>query len=115
MATKASSFYLTYVLQLQDDCWYVGVTKDLNSRISSHFSGKGSKWTQLHKPISIHQVVIGNCEKQLTEHYRSIKGKALVRGYCWSAVNDPDYQTYPDTIIMNDQVSEVLNLFGITA
>eukprot|EP01041_Mallomonas_annulata_P003580 gene3580-7119_t len=48
-----------YVLELEDNCWYVGSTTDIASRWVEHLSGKGSMWTQIHHPkrlISVEQV-----------------------------------------------------------
>jgi hypothetical protein len=36
---------------LDDDKWYVGITKDVLSRYDNHCEGIGSRWTRLHKPI----------------------------------------------------------------
>ena len=40
-----------YALELEDGCYYVGVTSDIKHRFESHMSGYGSKWTKLHKPL----------------------------------------------------------------
>ena len=42
-----------YVLLLEDDCYYIGWSQDVQVRICSHFLGGGAKWTQLHKPIDV--------------------------------------------------------------
>jgi predicted GIY-YIG superfamily endonuclease len=42
--------YVTYVLKLEEDKWYVGLTTNLNQRLTQHFTGDGAKWTQLFKP-----------------------------------------------------------------
>ncbi len=49
-----------YILLLENDCYYVGWSQDPQVRISMHFLGAGSKWTQLHKPIDIISVKEGN-------------------------------------------------------
>ena len=49
-----------YVLELQDSCIYVGWSNDVQTRIASHFCNGGSKWTQLHKPISVVSVRPGD-------------------------------------------------------
>ena len=41
-----------YVLRLQDNCWYVGFSADPETRIASHFLGRGAWWTQLHPPLA---------------------------------------------------------------
>lgn len=45
--------YWLYVLELEDGCWYVGITKDLKKRYGQHKSGKGAYWTKIHKPIRV--------------------------------------------------------------
>jgi predicted GIY-YIG superfamily endonuclease len=76
-----------YVLKLENENWYVGITYNLNLRMAQHWSGNGAKWTKLHKPISIEKVIYPastEIENQTTldlmEHY----GKEKVRGgnYC---------------------------------
>lgn len=44
-----------YVLKLQKNKWYVGITtKSPEQELALHKSGKGSAWTKQHKPISLH-------------------------------------------------------------
>ena len=43
-----------YILNLKGGAKYVGYTANLEKRISDHFSGMGAKWTQKHKPVSVH-------------------------------------------------------------
>ena len=52
-----------YILELEAHNWYVGFTQDLLVRIASHFLGAGSKWTQLHKPISVHMARPGDTRR----------------------------------------------------
>jgi predicted GIY-YIG superfamily endonuclease len=42
-----------YVLQLENDKWYVGKTHDIAKRFKEHQSGKGSAWTTANKPLKI--------------------------------------------------------------
>jgi predicted GIY-YIG superfamily endonuclease len=39
-----------YILELLDNCYYVGRSKCVEKRLMDHMQGKGSSWTQLHKP-----------------------------------------------------------------
>jgi len=77
-----------YVLKLEDDCYYIGITMDLNKRLSQHWCGKGAKWTGLHKPISVERVVFPvldyKMENELTLEYMEKYGKEKVKGgsYC---------------------------------
>ena len=42
-----------YVLPLENNCWYVGTTEDLQKRYEAHAKGRGAAWTKLHKPLSM--------------------------------------------------------------
>lgn len=42
-----------YVLKLADDCWYVGLTRNLPRRFEQHKSGKGARLTKAHQPIKM--------------------------------------------------------------
>lgn len=43
------------MLQLEDDCFYVGITRyrSVKTRYQQHQLGLGAKWTKLHRPIRI--------------------------------------------------------------
>jgi predicted GIY-YIG superfamily endonuclease len=71
---------LVYVLHLEDDCWYVGVTYNFNQRYAQHLSGAGAKWTRLHKPVSVEKIVWNGCEQEVTEEYITLYGRDKVRG-----------------------------------
>lgn len=77
-----------YILKLEDDCYYIGITMDLNKRLSQHWSGKGAKWTALHKPVSVEKVIFpvldSKMENELTLEYMEKFGKDKVKGgyYC---------------------------------
>jgi len=40
-----------YMLPLEDGCYYVGTTVNLNKRYSQHAAGTGAAWTKLHPPL----------------------------------------------------------------
>ena len=42
-----------YILQCENNKYYVGKTTNKDKRIIEHFTSKGSKWTQKYKPIKI--------------------------------------------------------------
>lgn len=76
----------TYVLQLEDDCWYVGKSTDVKKRFSIHMLGGyiASPWTTLHKPIKIFKVYKGDHEREVTLAFMKIFGPTKVRGFGWS-------------------------------
>lgn len=48
------SSWHVYVLKLQKDKWYVGVTrKDPEVMLNEHKAGKGTAWTKKYKPVSL--------------------------------------------------------------
>ena len=75
-----------YILELEGNNWYVGFSQDLHTRIASHFLGAGSKWTQLHKPLSVYKVQLGDTilENCITIALMCRYGFEKVRGgsYC---------------------------------
>lgn len=79
-----------YVLKLEDDCYYVGITMDLNKRLSQHWIGKGAKWTGLHKPVSVEKVIFPvldhKMENEVTMEYMEKYGKDKVKGGSWCKV-----------------------------
>jgi predicted GIY-YIG superfamily endonuclease len=78
-----------YVLKLEDECYYIGITFNLNLRMAQHWSSQGAKWTKLHKPVSIVEVIypatVEN-ENEITLKYMKLFGKDLVRGGNWCQV-----------------------------
>ena len=78
-------FPIVYVLKLNDGCYYVGLTHDLNRRLSQHFGGTGALWTRLHKPISLEKVYFLNygeqdLENKITREYMNLYGEDKVKG-----------------------------------
>lgn len=81
------SVMLTYVLELEDGKFYVGVSSNLNVRFGSHWTGHGARWTRKHRPIGIHKVILGNKEKEVTLSMMKERGWENVRGYSWCQVD----------------------------
>ena len=80
---------LNYVLELEDGCWYVGMTSNLNVRIGAHLNGTAANWTKLHKFKRLVEVRIGNrtTEDALTIEYTEKYGEDKVRGGSWTKVS----------------------------
>ena len=82
-----------YVLELENDNYYVGYTENFDTRMVSHFGGAGSMWTKLHKPKSVLEVFRGD---KGDEHEKTIQlmmkhGYQKVRGgrLCQTIMNRP--------------------------
>lgn len=78
-----------YVLRLENDKYYIGKTRNLEERISDHFSNAGTRWTKQHKPIDILHI-IPECKEQdldkYTLNYMKIYGFENVRGGSFSSL-----------------------------
>lgn len=42
-----------YILELQDNKYYIGSSHNIYRRLIQHWSGNGSKWTSLFKPLKL--------------------------------------------------------------
>ena len=79
---------LIYVLELEENKIYVGITYNLNLRLAQHISGSGAKWTRLFKPKKvieiIHTGITTMTENEVTLKYKELYGSENVRGgsYC---------------------------------
>jgi len=80
-----SSVKLVYVLELEDDCIYIGITTNLNLRLAQHITGEGAIWTRLHKVIGVIEVMIGTraIEDEVTKEYIKEYGEDKVKGGSW--------------------------------
>jgi hypothetical protein len=80
-----------YTLRLRDNCWYVGFSADPETRIASHFLGRGARWTQLHPPLAVESLQPGDekLEDVVTIALMAQRGFQLVRGGRYVAVDMP--------------------------
>ena len=78
-----------YVLQLQQNKYYVGKTNNPQFRLDVHFDAGGSAFTKRFKPIQIHELR-PNCtdhdEQRITQEYMSKYGIQNVRGGPWTQI-----------------------------
>lgn len=76
-----------YVLKLKGGYFYIGFTRYLQLRIRQHFNGKGAKFTKLHKPLKVVEVIDGDLiiEHMMTRKYIEKYGVDKVRGGDWVA------------------------------
>lgn len=97
---------LLYVLRLEHNCWYIGMSRNVDRRYKAHQKGK-TIWTKENKPLSIAEVretgltsdsEAAILEDELTIEYARQYGTDKVRGggYCqrkpvWPAIAyEPD-------------------------
>ena len=45
--------WTVYLVRCADNSLYCGITKDLNSRLRDHNSGKGAKYTRSRRPVKL--------------------------------------------------------------
>jgi predicted GIY-YIG superfamily endonuclease len=82
-----------YVLQLEDDKWYVGKTDDITKRYEQHKSGKGSVWTKEYKPIKLVEtrtITSVHDETNVTKDLMKKYGVDNVRGGAYCQMELPD-------------------------
>jgi predicted GIY-YIG superfamily endonuclease len=75
-----------YVLELEDNRYYVGRTSNFIQRMNEHFTDNGALYTKKYKPIKIKEVIEEKTcydERDKTLEYMEIYGWENVRGYAW--------------------------------
>jgi hypothetical protein len=82
-----------YILELENNKFYIGKTNNPNFRIKSHFDSFGSEWTNIHKPLRLLEL-INNCddydEDKYTRIYMDKFGVENVRGGSFVSLNLSD-------------------------
>ncbi len=78
-----------YVLELEDECMYIGQTSDPETRFEAHRDGKGAAWTRLHAMRYVRDIRPAVGEPGLDEDYETRKwmfkrGIDKVRGGAYS-------------------------------
>lgn len=84
---------ILYVLELAHDCYYIGITRNMDKRYKTHRKGKGAVWTKKHPPLRIIEQrdtgltddkEAAKLEDELTLEYALMYGTEAVRGggYC---------------------------------
>lgn len=91
-----------YVLKLEQNKWYVGITSlTPEKRFSQHWSGfGGANWTRKYKPIKIYYTKdLGYCSIKRAERYESRLTRTYMRKYGWNNVRGGDLADIEDYIL----------------
>jgi predicted GIY-YIG superfamily endonuclease len=94
----SSVLFYVYVLELEDNKFYVGKTNNPNVRLGEHVMNmKGSSWTSHYKPVRVLEIV--KCHNDLDEDFTTIrymkdKGIDNVRGGSFCELNLPNECIY---------------------
>jgi putative endonuclease len=65
--------YYVYIILCKDNTFYTGHTKDVDSRLKLHMSGKASRYTRTHKPKRIVYVEEFGSRAEAMRRERGIK------------------------------------------
>jgi predicted GIY-YIG superfamily endonuclease len=85
-----------YALELEDGNYYVGMSRNPESRMARHLKGKGAQWTRKHKPLRIVETrstgltddsEVARLEDDMTIQYAQQYGHDKVRGGSFCAAN----------------------------
>jgi predicted GIY-YIG superfamily endonuclease len=82
-----------YILQLENQCYYVGRSDNVDQRIQQHFDGQGSAWTKLHKPVRVENIISNSDvfdEDKYVKKYMQEHGIDKVRGGSYSQTDLDD-------------------------
>lgn len=92
-----------YFLELENGCWYVGSTSNLDKRLKEHQEGRACAWTTRNPILSLSDYVpldsgelsnsdIRGFEDMWTKQYMFTKGIDNVRGGSYTSVSLSEYQ-----------------------
>jgi putative endonuclease len=65
--------YYVYVILCTDGSFYTGYTKNIDTRIKLHESGKGARYTRMHKPQKIAYLELFESRAQAMKREKAIK------------------------------------------
>jgi predicted GIY-YIG superfamily endonuclease len=98
---------ILYVLKLQQNKYYVGITNDVNKRVFKHMAHDGSAWTSKYSYLSIDEVV--DIDKNNDVHEETAKVCNLMLKYGHNNVRGAHF-----TRIKNYSIDEVKYCIGHT-
>lgn len=106
---RSSGAQYLYILELNNDCFYVGHTENLAVRLWEHFMSPNvgaASWTSLHRPRQvIHCIQIQGSRREFDQNERlytlmlaKLKGFEKVRGGPFCAVNPKHISTWKQNL-----------------
>ena len=78
-----------YILECEQDKYYIGSSDKVFERIQAHFDGNGSEWTKKYPPLNLIEIQQQNDvhhENNITLEYMSEYGIDNVRGGAWCEI-----------------------------
>ncbi|WP_418966093.1 GIY-YIG nuclease family protein [Cetobacterium sp.] len=66
--------WYVYILRCKNNSLYTGITTDVQRRFEQHLSGKGAKYTKVHKPVKIEAIFVHENRSSATKEELRIKG-----------------------------------------
>lgn len=65
--------WFIYAIECEDGSVYIGQTVDMANRWKQHSSGRGARWTRLHKPVQIFYYEEASSYKEAWHRERDLK------------------------------------------
>ena len=65
--------YYVYIILCIDGSFYTGYTKNIDTRLKLHESGKGARYTRMHKPQKIAYLEMLDTRAQAMKREKQIK------------------------------------------
>lgn len=65
--------YYVYVILCVDGSFYTGYTKNIDTRIRLHESGKGARYTKMHKPQKVAYIELFSSRAEAMKREKQIK------------------------------------------
>jgi predicted GIY-YIG superfamily endonuclease len=65
--------YYVYIIVCMDGSFYTGYTKNIDARIRLHESGKGARYTKMHKPLKVAYFELFNSRAQAMKREKEVK------------------------------------------
>lgn len=97
-----------YILELENNKFYVGKSNNINYRYLQHLNGKGTEFTKLYQPIKIYKVynnISEFDEDNYTKLYMKLYGIHNVRGGSYCNI----YLTKDEIILLNKELNTINN------